>query len=220
MILAAGRGERMRPLTDKIPKAMLEINGKPLIAYHVEHLAQAGIVDIVINHAIFGEQIEAYLGDGDQWGVRIRYSPESDQPLETAGGIRQALPLLGKAPFLVINADIWTDFPFRQLTEPQADRVGLAHLVLTSNPVHNKQGDFALAKGWVKNAGKPMFTFSGIGVYQPEFFMDCPSGVVPLVPMLRQAAARQQVSGEYYAGEWFDIGTPERLHMLRRMQEK
>lgn len=218
MILAAGRGERMRPLTNKTPKSMLEVNGKPLIQYHVEHLVQAGIVDIVINHAQFGDQIEDYLGDGKIWGARIIYSPEDDNPLDTAGGIVEALPLLGEEPFITVNADIWTDFPFQQLLNLSEDLVNhSAHIVLVDNPDHNVKGDFFLSDNSVLNIGDSMLTFSGISVFKPEFFKDCVSGSAPLAPMIRRAASQGRVSGSHYQGQWRDIGTPERLHKLRQI---
>jgi len=216
MILAAGRGERMRPLTDKMPKSMLEVSGKPLIQYHVENLVQAGIVDIVINHALFGEQIEACLNDGKALGASIIYSVEGDQPLETAGGIVRALPLLGDKPFVTVNADIWTDFPFQDLLR-ESD--GLpnesAHLILVDNPEHNPEGDFALSDEKVTNQGEPMLTFSGISIFTPEFFKDCSSGSAPLAPILRLAASQGRVTGSHYQGQWQDIGTPDRLSDLR-----
>ena len=224
MILAAGRGERMRPLTDKMPKSMLEVSGKPLIQYHVENLVQAGIVDIVINHALFGEQIEAYLNDGKSLGASISYSEEGDHPLETAGGIIKALPLLGDKPFVTVNADIWTDFPFKALLQESSDQSddsanNLAHLILVDNPVHNPNGDFALSDGKVLNQGDPMLTFSGISIFKPEFFKDCSSGSMPLAPILRQASSQGQVTGSHYQGRWQDIGTPERLSDLRQSQQ-
>ena len=224
MILAAGRGERMRPLTDKMPKSMLEVSGKPLIQHHVEDLVQAGIVDIVINHALFGEQIETYLNDGKSLGASISYSEEGDHPLETAGGIIKALPLLGDQPFVTVNADIWTDFPFQALLHECDSLSGvlannLAHLVLVDNPVHNPNGDFALSDGKVLNQGEPMLTFSGISIFNPEFFKDCPSGSKPLAPILRQASSQGRVTGSHYQGRWQDIGTPERLSDLRQSQE-
>jgi MurNAc alpha-1-phosphate uridylyltransferase len=233
MILAAGRGERMRPLTDKMPKSMLEVNGKPLIQYHVENLVQAGIVDIVINHALFGEQIEAYLNDGKALGANISYSAEDDQPLETAGGIVKALPLLGEKPFVTVNADIWTDFPFQNLLREldgrsddsanyQADHQGnhLAHIILVDNPEHNAKGDFALSDGKALNQGEPMLTFSGISVFRPELFKDCSSGSMPLAPILREASSQGWVTGSHYQGRWQDIGTPERLSDLRQIYKK
>ncbi len=217
MILAAGRGERMRPLTDKIPKPMLEISGKPLIQYHVENLVQAGIVDIVINHAFFGEQIEAHLGNGKALGANIVYSAEGNQPQETAGGIFKALSLLGDKPFVTVNADIWTNFPFQNLLcVSDGLSNGSAYLVLVDNPEHNSKGDFALSDEWVLNQGEPMLTFSGISVFTPEFFKDCTSGSTPLVPMLRLAISQGRVTGSQYQGRWQDIGTPERLSDLQQ----
>lgn len=217
MILAAGRGERMQPLTDKMPKSVLEVNAKPLIQYHVENLVRAGIVDIVINHALFGEQIEACLNDGKALGASITYSAEGDQPLETAGGIVKALPLLGDKPFVTVNADIWTDFPFKQLLY-KSDGLSddAAHLILVDNPEHNPKGDFALSHEKVINQGDPMLTFSGISIFTPEFFKDCSSGSAPLVPMLRNATSDGRVTGSHYLGQWQDIGTPERLSDLRQ----
>ncbi len=221
MILAAGRGERMRPLTDNMPKSMLEVSGKPLIQYHVENLVQAGIVDIVINHALFGEQIEDHLNDGKFLGANISYSAEDDQPLETAGGIVKALPLLGDKPFVTVNADIWTDFPFQDLLRECEDLCddpanNLAHIILVDNPEHNPNGDFAFSDGKVLNQGEPMLTYSGISVFKSAFFKDCPSGSIPLAPMLRQASSQGRVTGSHYQGQWQDIGTPERLNNLRQ----
>jgi MurNAc alpha-1-phosphate uridylyltransferase len=213
MILAAGRGERMRPLTDSRPKPLLEAAGKPLIIHHIERLAAAGCRDIVINHAHLGAQIEDALGDGARWGTRIRYSPEGTA-LETGGGIFKALPLLGRGPFLVLNGDIWTDLDFARL-ELAAGL--LAHLVLVDNPPHNPRGDFALNDGRVSSEGSPRYTFSGIGIYRPELFRDCSPGAFPLAPLLRAAMARGLVSGEHHPGLWLDIGTPERLQALDRM---
>ena len=233
MILSAGRGERMRPLTDHTPKALLTAGGKRLIGYHIENLARAGIHEIIINHARLGEQIEHVLDDGSNFGVRIFYSPEGEQALETGGGIFNALPLLGSGPFIVVNADVWTDYPFAQLpAEPE----GLAHLVLISNPPHHPHGDFVLRGGyiydsfpsppplgeseargaqpWPEGPGGGRLTFSGIGVYRPELFADCKPGKFPLAPLLRQAMEKRQVTGEHYRGTWFDIGTPERLQQL------
>lgn len=221
MILAAGRGERMRPLTDKVPKPMLEVNGKPLIQYHVENLVQAGIVDIVINHALFGEQIEAYLGCGENLGAAIVYSAEGDQCLETAGGIIKALPLLGDKPFVTVNADIWTDFPLQNLSselnsQPNHQLDYLAHIILVDNPEHNLKGDFALNDGKVLNQGETMLTFSGISIFTPEFFKDSSSVSALLAPMLRHAISQGRVTGSHYHGHWRDIGTPECLRDLRK----
>lgn len=214
MILAAGRGERMRPLTDDTPKPLLRIGGQTLIERHVYALSQAGITGLVINVAHLGEQLVAALGDGTSYGVEISYSREPDAALETGGGIHHALPLLGKAPFVVINADIWTDFPYDTLP-PQPD--GQAHLVLVNNPAHHAGGDFALTGNRVSGHGPVMLTFSGIGVYRPELFADCKPGSFPLAPLLRKAMDAGQVSGEFYSGSWFDIGTPERLDEVNRV---
>ena len=211
MILAAGRGERMRPLTDHTPKPLLEAGGKPLIQHHVEALRKAGIDELVINHAHLGDRIVEYLGDGERFGVRIRYSPEPPGALETGGGIKRALPFLGSAPFLVINADIWTDYPYAELHgRPQ----GLAHLVLVENPPHNPDGDFQLNGQAVSSDGEPRFTFSGIGIYTASLFDGTPEGAFPLAPVLRDAMAAGKVSGELYRGLWMDIGTPQRLEEL------
>lgn len=218
MILAAGRGVRMLPLTDKVPKPLLQINGKPLIQYHVENLVRAGIREIVINHAVMGEQIEAYLGDGRKFGVKIRYSAEGDMPLETGGGILQVLPMLGDQPFIAINADIWTDYPLQNL--PQ-ELPAMAHLVLVKNPAHHPGGDFCLAdNGLVLNHDGSRFTFSGIGVYRPELFSECEPGSFPLGPLLRHRADRGQIRGELYTGLWTDVGTPERLDAVRELSQK
>lgn len=210
MILAAGRGERMRPLTDHTPKPLLEVAGKPLIVYHLHNLAAAGIREIVINHAHLGHRIEAALGDGSAYGVSIRYSAE-DTALETGGGILRALSLLGDDPFVVINGDVWTDFPFASLRD-KGER--LAHLVLVNNPQHHPRGDFSLEHGRVRVHGDHRLTFSGIGVYRSALFTGCVPGAFPLAPLLRNAIARDEVSGEHYQGKWWDIGTPERLQAL------
>lgn len=214
MILAAGRGERMRSLTDRLPKPLLPAAGRTLIEYHLTALVKAGICEIVINHAYRGQQIEDYLGDGSHYGAHILYSPEGDTPLETGGGILRALPLLGTAPFIVINADIWTDFPYGHLKDIASDK--RAHLILVANPNHHPQGDFALCKGRIHSAGTPRYTFSGIARYQPALFADRGAGAFPLAPLLHHEAAEQGVSGELYRGQWMDIGTPERLTVLRR----
>lgn len=212
MILAAGRGERMRPLTDHTPKPLLMVGGKALIEHHIEAVARAGIHDIVINHAWLGEQIERHLGDGTRFNVHIQYSREG-KALETGGGIFKALPLLGDDAFLVINGDIFTDLDLATLPT-QID--GLAHLVLVNNPAHNPRGDFALLNGKVQTSGPAMLTFSGIGVYRPELFAQCQPGAFPLAPLLRAAMAQGQVTGSYFQGKWLDIGTPERLEQLNR----
>ena len=213
MILAAGRGQRMRPLTDTTPKPLLPVGGKPLIIYHIEALRKAGVEDLVINLGHLGEQIQTLLGNGHSLGVNICYSQEPQDALETGGGIFQALPLLGSAPFAVINGDIWSDYPFiglpRQLT-------GLAHLILVNNPLHHPDGDFVLRDGHVLERGTPAFTFSGISVLHPKLFAHSQPGRFPLAPLLRNAIEADQVSGEYFAGPWQDVGTPERLQQLDR----
>ena len=214
MILAAGRGERMRPLTDTTPKPLLRIGGQTMIERHVHALARVGITDLVINYAHLGEQIEQALGNGNAYGVDIRYSPETGGALETGGGIFNALSLLGNEPFLVVNSDIWTDFSFEQLPS-QPD--GLAHLVMVDNPEHHPQGDFSLSAGLLSEKGPAMLTYSGIGVYRPELFSGCSAGAFPLAPLLRRAMDAGQVSGEHYSGSWFDIGTPERLDAVNRV---
>jgi N-acetyl-alpha-D-muramate 1-phosphate uridylyltransferase len=212
MILAAGRGERMRPLTDHTPKPLLPVAGKAIIEHTITQLVSAGFSDIIINHAHLGQQIEDYLGDGQQYGANIHYSPEGEQALETAGGIINALPLLGDAVFLVVNGDIATDFPFAELKNLTVD---LAHLVLVDNPEHHPQGDFGLDNtGKVTENGAEPFTFSGIGLYRPELFSNLPAGSSKLGPLLRQVIANQRVSGQKFAGFWMDIGTPERLQEL------
>lgn len=216
MILAAGRGERMRPLTDHTPKPLLPAGGKPLIVHHIERLVAAGLRKIVINHAHLGHRIEATLGDGSRWVAEIRYSPEGEA-LETGGGIFKALPLLGRGPFLVVNGDIWTDLGFARLR--LSDGL-LAHLVLVDNPPHHPTGDFALADDRLSTQGTPRYTYSGIGVYHPDLFRGCSRGAFPLAPLLRAAMGRGLASGEHYSGRWLDIGTPERLQALDRMLKR
>jgi MurNAc alpha-1-phosphate uridylyltransferase len=211
MVLAAGRGERMRPLTDDRPKPLLEVAGKPLIVHLIESLVAEGIDDLVINHAWHGAMIEEALGDGRALGATIVYSPEGDEALETGGGIRHALPLLGSDPFLAVNADIWTDFPFGKL--PDALET-LAHLVLVENPPHHPDGDFALTGSRVAADGERRLTFSGIGVYRPDLFAGHAAGRFPLAPLLYQACGEHRVSGTHYTGRWWDVGTPERLATL------
>ncbi len=212
MILAAGRGERMRPLTDHIPKPLLTAAGKPLIEYHLERLKSAGYDDIVINLHHLGEQIRERLGDGSRFGLSIRYSVESPALLETGGGIHQALPLLGDGPFLVINGDIWTEC---DLTPPVLNDNLLAHLILVPNPPHHPDGDFGLEKGMIKSDGRTeRFTFSGIGWYRAALFDNCEPGAFPLAPLLRNAAARNLISGTLCTQKWTDVGTPQRLAEL------
>ncbi|QWF71723.1 nucleotidyltransferase family protein [Methylomonas paludis] len=209
MILAAGRGERMRPLTDTTPKPLLQAGTKTLIEYSLENLAGAGFTDIVINLAHLGEQIRRFCGNGQRWGLHIAYSDEGDTALETAGGIRHALPLLGDAPFLVVNADVICAYPLAQL---RTKTIALAHLVLIDNPAHHPQGDFQLnVDGSLTETGGSKLTFSGIGIYHPALFSDIPAGPYKLRPVLEQAMRQAQVSGEYYQGLWLDIGSPQRL---------
>jgi MurNAc alpha-1-phosphate uridylyltransferase len=212
MLLAAGRGERMRPLTDATPKALLELHGRPLIVHAIERLRAAGILELVINHAWLGEQIRAALGDGSTLGVRIAWSAEPAGALETGGGIRRALPLLAPAPFVVCNADVWCDFDFARLP---GDPAGLAHLVLVDNPPWHARGDFVLDGAQVRDADGVRLTFSGIGVYRAALFDGPHPQRFPLAPVLRAAMARAQVSGEHHRGIWCDVGTPQRLDALR-----
>jgi MurNAc alpha-1-phosphate uridylyltransferase len=212
MILAAGLGTRMRPLTDVTPKPLLEVGGIPLIVWHLEKLAHYGFKEVVINIAHLGYQIPEALGDGSEWGLAITYSDEQEEGgLESAGGIVKALPHLAKSdPFLVVNGDVWTDYDF-DLDMKLAEGV-LAHLVLVPNPVHNPKGDFALVDGKVMDM--PHYTFSGIGYYAPKLFKGLPYGKRALAPLLRKAMQEGRVTGELFEGEWYDIGTPERLEML------
>ncbi|WP_260962148.1 N-acetylmuramate alpha-1-phosphate uridylyltransferase MurU [Pseudomonas citri] len=217
MILAAGKGERMRPLTLTTPKPLIRVAGIPLIEYHLRALARTGFTEIVINHAWLGQQIEDYLGDGAQFGVHIRYSPEGE-PLETGGGIFRALPLLGDEAFLIVNGDIWTDYDFGTLRRPLE---GLAHLVLVDNPGHHPGGDFALADGKVQDGAAPAdkLTYSGIAVLHPRLFAGCADGAFKLAPLLRAAIAKGQVSGEHLEGHWVDVGTHERLAQVETLIE-
>jgi MurNAc alpha-1-phosphate uridylyltransferase len=213
MILAAGRGERMRPLSDALPKCLLEVRGKPLIVWLIEALRRSGVSGIVINHAHLGYMIEAALGDGRRFGVPIRYSPEAEA-LETAGGIAKALPLLGAAPFLAVNGDIFCDFDFSALVE-RSPNEAVAHLVLVANPAHHPRGDFSLQNSKVVDNGAPRLTFSGIGLYRPELFASVkPGSKGQLATLLRAAMTRGLVSGELHRGEWHDVGTPQRLAEL------
>ncbi len=212
MILAAGRGERMRPLSDELPKPLLPVAGKPLIAHHIERLAKAGVRQLVINHSHLGEMILARLGDGSAWGVDIRYSAE-ETALETGGGIFHALHLLGEAPFLVLNGDVWCDIDFSALRLAPGM---LAHLVMVPNPVHHPRGDFMLRGERVVEGTGERLTFSGIGVYHPHLFADCRPEAFPLAPLLRSAMAEGKVSGVHHQGYWIDVGTPERLQTLER----
>lgn len=210
MILAAGRGERMRPLTQTVPKPLLRVAGQSLIEYHLHALARYGIREVVINLSWLGEQISAYLGDGQRYGLRIVYSQEGATPLETAGGIIQALALLGDAPFLLVNGDIYCEFDFATLP---AHITTDAHLVLVNNPAHHPQGDFALQGERLALTGE-LLTYSGIGIYSPHLFAQLAQGIRLLAPLLREAIARDAISGQHYRGEWWDVGTPERLQQL------
>jgi MurNAc alpha-1-phosphate uridylyltransferase len=215
MILAAGKGERMRPLTLHTPKPLVRAGGVPLIEYHLGALQEAGFHDVVINHAWLGQQIEDYLGDGDRLGLRITYSPEGE-PLETGGGIFRALPLLGDKPFVVVNGDIWTDYNFKSLRVPLA---GLAHLVLINNPAHHPGGDFSLVDGQVRDSGDAgtRLTYSGIAILHPRLFAGCKDGAFKLAPLLRAAMEQGQVTGEHFTGRWVDVGTHERLAEVERL---
>lgn len=211
MILAAGRGERLRPLTDEIPKPLIKVAGKSLIEYHLHNLSNAGFKEIIINTAWLAKKIHQQLGDGSNYGVSIQYSDEGNA-LETAGGIINALPLLGDSPFLVVNGDIWCDFDFTTL--PELNDSTQAHLVLVNNPAHNQDGDFALQDDLIKNTGESMHTYSGIGIYSPDFFLNQSSGSVPLAPIIRNKCNDGLVSGQFYDGSWTDVGTLERLQEL------
>ena len=211
MILAAGRGSRLKPFTDSTPKPLLKVNGKPLICYHLEKLAQAGIKDVVINTAWLGEQIPQALGTGSHWGLNLQYSHESEA-LETGGGIKKALPLLGGDPFVVINGDIFIDHLPESISDVTLSENTLAHLWFVKNPPHNPQGDFALVQNSVKLASQNKLTFSGIGLYRKALFDDSPNGAFPLPMLFRKAIAKQQVTGEQLTGYWNDVGTPQRLN--------
>ena len=215
MILAAGRGERMRPLTDTTPKPLLVAGGKPLIVWHLERLAAAGFREIVINHAHLGAQIEEALGNGAKWGLTIAYSPEPPGALETAGGIAQALPLLGDEPFLVVNGDVWCDFDFGRFFRLTAAN-GHAHLVMVDNPAHHTGGDFSLEGERIVFAhGGQTVTYAGIAVFSPAFFRDVPTGQpLKLRPLLDAAIAAGTLTGERFSGRWVDVGTPQRLAEL------
>jgi MurNAc alpha-1-phosphate uridylyltransferase len=217
MILAAGLGERMRPLTDHTPKPLLEVAGRALIEYHIEALVAAGLRELVINHSRLGHLIEARLGDGSRYGASIRYSAEGEAALETGGGILNALTLLGAGPFVVVNADIWTDFDFATLRRRHPAG---AHVVLVPNPPHHPGGDFGLSEGLLKTDLPGRLTYSGIGVYHPDLFRGCAPGRFPLAPLIRAAAERGEVTGEVYPGTWIDVGTPGRLSLLQASEPR
>jgi len=216
MLLAAGRGERMRPLTDGVPKPLLKLKGAAMIEYPLRALAAAGVKEVVINLGYRGAQLREHLGDGSRYGLAIRYSDEGDPPLETGGGIFHALPLLGSEPFVLINSDVYSDYPIAWLV--QRARVlapgTLAHLVLVPNPAHNSRGDFGLTGEKVSNNGAASLTFSGLSVHRPELFAGCKPGRFPMLPLWRAAVEQGRVTGELYRGHWSDIGTPQRLGEL------
>lgn len=225
MVLAAGRGERMRPLTDRCPKPLLKVADKSLIEWQVERLVRAGFIDIVINHAYLGAMIEAALGNGSRYGARIQYSPEAE-PLETAGGIAQALPLLGNEPFLTVSADIFTDFDYAGLVpklKAMAQRPDetWAYLVMTPNPAYHTRGDFVLDGGRITLGDGPRLNYGNIGLHQPALFAGLPRGVkMPLLPLWKQAIAAGKAYGEYFAGCWVNVGTPQQLAELDARYEK
>ncbi len=216
MILAAGRGERMRPLTDALPKPLLPVGDKTLIEHHIIRLQAAGCSELIINTGWLGELLPEKLGDGSRYNIDIQYSPEPPGALETGGALQHALPLLGDAPFLLVNGDVWTDYPFAQLFERELAAKQLFHLVLVPNPAQHPRGDFALQEQQLVAAGEPRYTYSGIGLYRPELVANEPAGRFPLAPLLRTAIAEGRASGELYSGDWRDIGTPERLAALQQ----
>jgi MurNAc alpha-1-phosphate uridylyltransferase len=215
MVLAAGRGERLRPLTDTTPKPLLVVRGRPLIEHLLLALAAAGVREVVVNHSWLGGALVSALGDGTAYGLTLRFSVESAGALETGGGIFRAMPLLRPGPFLVVNGDVWTDYPFATLCREDAlAQRDLARLVLVPNPAHHASGDFALEGGRIRAAGAPRHTFSGIGLYRAALFDGCEPGAFPLAPLLRTAASADRVAGELYRGEWTDVGSIERLKAL------
>lgn len=212
MLLAAGRGERLRPITDTLPKPLVAVAGKPLIVYHLEALARADVREVVINLSWLGEKIRTALGDGARYGVRITYSEEGPIPLETGGGIHRALPLLGPEPFVVVNSDVWTDMDFTEVLTLDEDAD--ARLLLAPNPPQHPRGDFGLDGDFVVEREADRFTYTGIGMYRPELFAGCVAGKFPLRPLLQRAIAARRLRGEVYRGEWLDIGSPDRLAWL------
>lgn len=208
MILAAGRGDRLRPLTDEIPKSLIEVRGESLLERHLENVRSAGIETVVINLGWLGDKIVERVGSGKRYGLEVLYSQEGDNILETGGGIHKALPMLGADPFLVVNADIYTDMP---VPDMQLADDHLGHLVMVPTPDYREHGDFDIEAGLVRNGDKAAYTFSGVAIYRPEFFDGCEAGRFPLAPMLREAADRRALSGSLYRGIWADVGTPERL---------
>lgn len=212
MILAAGRGERLRPLTDETPKSLVDVGGQSLLERHLDHVRAAGIRTVVINLGWLGDRIVERVGSGRKYGLEVVYSQEGDNILETGGGIFKALPTLGTRPFLVINADIFTDMPVPDV-DLTTEHAG--HLVMVPSPEYRAGGDFDIEDGLIRNTNEQSLTFSGVAIYRPEFFAGCKPGRFPLAPLLRQAADRGQLSGSVYEGLWADIGTPERLAELR-----
>ncbi len=208
MILAAGRGDRLRPLTDTLPKSLIEVRGESLLERHLKNIGDAGIEDVVINLGWLGDKVVERVGSGSEYGLNVKYSPEGEYILETGGGIHNAMPMLGDEPFLVVNADIYTDMPVPDVTLGE-EMVG--HLVLVHSPSYRDGGDFDLEEGLVQNGVSPSLTFSGVSIYRPEFFDDCKAGRFSIVPMLREAADASRLQGSLYEGHWADVGTPERL---------
>ena len=215
MLLAAGRGQRFRPITDQLPKPLIPVCGEPLIERHLRCLVEAGVRDVVINLGWLGDQIESALGNGERFGASIRYSSEGWPALETGGGVFKALPLLGREPFLLINTDVWSDYPLARLVDHAIGLApdDLAHLVLVPNPAFHLQGDFGLQGGRIRD-GLPRWTFSGLSVQRPELFVHCQAGPFPILPLWRRALAEGRLAGSLYEGRWHDIGTPERLESL------
>ena len=211
MVLAAGRGERMRPITDTLPKPLVPVAGKPLIAYHLERLAAAGVREVVVNLSWLGDRIRAALGDGGDYRLAISYSEEGPVPLETGGGIFKALPLLGPGPFLVVNGDTWSDIDYSRLALEDGAN---GRVVLVPNPTHHLRGDFGVEGDVVVERETDRFTYSGVGVYRPEFFDGCSPGRFPMLPLLKRAIAARLLRGDVHRGEWCDVGTPERLATL------
>jgi N-acetyl-alpha-D-muramate 1-phosphate uridylyltransferase len=218
MILAAGRGERMRPLTDRTPKPLLTVAGKPMIQYHIEALAAAGMREIVINLAWLGQQIRAAIGDGTQFGVRIHYSDEGDAALETGGGVFKALPFLagpsGTDPFVVVSGDVWTEYPLGDVGAKLSE-TDIAHFVVVPNPDFHSRGDFGLVDGRLTDSGE-RYTYANIGVMRPEFFAGCQPGKFPLAPLMFDWIRKDRVSGELFRGVWHNVGTPQQLQQIDR----
>jgi len=208
MILAAGRGERLRPITDVVPKCLVEVRGQSLLERHLEHVSKAGIKDVVINLGWLGDQIVERVGSGSEYGLNVLYSDEGDDVLETGGGIQKALPMLGNEPFLVLNADIFTEMPVQNITLRDS---ALGHLVLVPTPDYRAVGDFDLSGGFIRNGDTPALTFGGVAMYRPEFFAGCEAGRFSIVPLMLAAADAGRLQGSLYEGVWADVGTPERL---------